>query len=171
MVLQPGCSFPCFLELLDTSNTKKFEYDSFLLECAIKMGGFELEILLETYVCSETGKPYIRKYHDTSINDECDEYEKIYDLPVVPEKYRPYLSMCGKHFYYYIEKTCENPYRGSAHVSSVLHSFPAWETIVYHTKYFPVTDWWTEEKHTEFKEFLGWCLDQGAAYSVRWERD
>lgn len=133
------------------------------------MGGFELEIELRTYVCGETGKPCIRRYH----TDNDDDYEKIYDLPIVPLEFRCYLSMYGKYYYYYIENAGgdENPYRGSAHISSVLHTFPSWETILYHTEYFPLAEWWTEEKHTKFKEFLQWCLDQNASYYVRWQRD
>jgi hypothetical protein len=133
------------------------------------MGGFELEIELRTSICSETGKPYIRRYYNNNYEDD-DDFVKIYDLPVIPEQYRPYVSMCGKVYYYYIENTGKNPYRGSAHVSTVLAQFPTWETIVFHTEFFP-SEWWTEERHKEFKEFLLWCLDTDANYRVRWERD
>jgi hypothetical protein len=135
------------------------------------MGAFELEIELRTYVCSKTGKPYIRRYHNSRYDADDDIFEKIYDLPVVPEKYRRYVYLCGKYFYSYVEKAADNPHIGSAHVSAVLGQFPSWETILHHTKYFPLEDRWTEEDHNEFKEFLLWCLDEEGDYHVKWYRD
>lgn len=125
--------------------------------------GFDINILMEMYMCPATGKPYYYKY-----DKKTKMTEKIYELPniTVPAKMCDYLVGRGHIFHAYTDHFNEKDIFNVS-VEEFLGEFPSWDHVQ-QNEYYSDEGGWSEEDHLAFKKVLEWCLEQDPFFRVCW---
>ena len=121
--------------------------------------GFDLNIIINTYIDEVTGLPYILQLNPL--------FKKPYNPEdyKIPEEYRKYINQCGHHFHAYIKNFDESTTQ--CDVDIFLHYYPKWID----TKYYILDDdddEWTKKDHDEFKNCLEWLVSKSGVFGIRW---
>ena len=118
--------------------------------------GFDLSISFSLSIDEKTGMPYVH-YMNNGFLDK-----KPYDPEEfkIPEKYHQFIECCGHHFHCYIYKFHGDTF--TARPKDFLHFYPDWNTVKTQNQFLD-DDYWTEENHNDFKEFLEW-MDAKSPY-------
>ena len=127
--------------------------------------GFDINVMMEMFMCPKTGKPFYYGYNEATNN-----LEKVYDLPdvTVPERMCDYLVGRGSIFHAYTELFNERDIFNVT-VDEFLEAYPSWQQVTESNYYSEeTTDYWTVEDHEGFKQLLEWCTQQRAAFRVCW---
>ena len=127
--------------------------------------GFDINVMMEMFMCPATGKPFYYGYDEVTKN-----LEKVYDLPdiSVPAKMCEYLVGRGSIFYAYTEFFNEREVFNVT-VDEFLEAYPSWRQVKESNYYSEeTTDYWCEEDHEGFKRLLEWCTQQRVMFRVCW---
>jgi len=117
--------------------------------------GFNIQINCTLEICPDTGKHF---YYNR--------FEKIYDMPqVIPEQYRKYVSMKGKHFRIYTNLITDDIVTS---VENFVDKYPKWSDIVEDPDYNEDSKIWNEDKHDQFYDALKWFSKQNICYMISW---
>ena len=125
--------------------------------------GFDINIMMELYMCPASGKPY---YYGK--NKETRKIEKVYELPniLVPGKMCEYLVGRGHIFHAYTAHFNEKEIFNVS-VEEFLEEFPSWEEVM-ENEFYSDEGYWLEEDHLGFQRTLEWCSEQEVCFRVCW---
>lgn len=126
--------------------------------------GFDINIIMELYMCPMTGLPYYNRCVNHAV-------QKVYGRPAitVPPNLRKYLVGRGKIFAAYTEHFNKEGC-SEIDVAAFLNRFPSWDNIVA-SEWWTVNgddDDWTREDHNRFYELIQWCQNQDVDFHIRW---